>query len=242
MHTLLHQAVAGAWRFDTKKVRDQYRHPIETLEFFGLSPNMTVVELTPGGGWYTEILAPVLRDNGQLIAATANLTGAYVKKLSGNPGVFGKVERMQFSPPDRVKLGEDGSADLDLTFRNLHDWLNDSAAELDSVFRAAFNVLKPGGILGVVEHRARPYRDAVQSSKTLHRIPEGYIISLGLKNGLVLAGVSEINANPNDDETLNVHRLLPELRGANESLKAIGESDRMTLKFVKPLQTPPATR
>jgi predicted methyltransferase len=242
VHMLLQQAVAGAWRSDANKVRDPHRHPIETLEFFGLRPDMTVVELTPGGGWYTEILAPVLRDNGRLIAATANLTGAYAKKLSSNPAVFGKVKLLQFSPPEYVVMGADGSADMVLTFRNLHDWLNHSAADLDGVFQAAFNVLKPGGILGIEEHRARPNMDPEQSSKTLHRIPEDYIIALGLKNGFVLAGVSEINANPNDDESVNVHRLLPELKGGNESLKAIGESDRMTLKFVKPLETPPPTR
>jgi len=231
------QAVVGGWRSDANKARDQYRHPIETLEFFGLRPNMTVVELRPGDGWYTEILAPVLHDNGLLIAATANLNGDYTKKLSGNPKVFGKVKLLQFAPPDHVKMGADGTADMVLTFRNLHDWLNDSAPELDSVFHAAFNVLKPGGVLGIEEHRARPYMDAEQSSKNLHRIPEGYVIALGLKNGFVLADVSEINANPKDDETLNVHRLLPELAGGNESLKPIGESDRMTLKFVKTAQS-----
>jgi predicted methyltransferase len=239
---LMHQAVAGGWRSDANKARDKYRHPSETLEFFGIRTDMTVVELTPGGGWYTEILAPVLRDKGQLIAATANLNGAYTKKLSANPEVFGKVKLLQFAPPEHVKMGADGSVDMVLTFRNLHDWLNDSAAELDSVFQAAFNVLKPGGIFGIEEHRARPYMNAEQSSKDLHRIPEGYVIALGLKNGFVLAGVSEINANSNDDETINVHRLLPELAGSNESLKAIGESDRMTVKFVKPLQTPSAKR
>jgi predicted methyltransferase len=238
----LQQAVAGSWRSEANKARDKYRHPAETLAFFGVRPDMTVVELTPGGGWYTEILAPVLRDKGQLIAATGNLNGDYTKKLSGNPEVFGKVKLLQFAPPEHVKMGADRSADMVLTFRNLHDWLNDSAAELDSVFKAAFNVLKPGGIFGIEEHRARPYTDAEQSSKNLHRIPEGYVIALGLKNGFVLAGISQINANPNDDETLNVHSMLPELAGSNESLKAIGESDRMTLKFVKPLQTPPAGR
>jgi predicted methyltransferase len=242
VHARLQQAVAGGWRSDANKARDQYRHPIETLEFFGLRPNITVVELTPGGGWYTEILAPVLHDHGQLIAATANLNGDYTKKLSGNSEVFGKVKLLQFAPPDHVKMGADGTADMVLTFRNLHDWLNDSAAELDSVFHAAFNVLKPGGIFGIEEHRARPYMDAEQSSKKLHRIPESYVIALGLKNGFVLAGISEINANANDDETVNVHRMLPELAGGDESLKPIGESDRMTLKFVKPTQTPRPTR
>jgi len=238
----LQQAVAGGWRSDANKARDKYRHPSETLEFFGIRPDMTVVELMPGGGWYTEILAPVLRDQGQLIAAAADLNGNYSKKLSANPKVFGKVTLLQFAPPEHVKMGADSSVDMVLTFRNLHDWLNDSAAELDSVFQAAFNVLKPGGVFGIEEHRARPYMNAEQSSKSLHRIPEGYVVALGLKNGFVLAGISEINANPNDDESLNVHRLLPDLAGGNQNLKAIGESDRMTIKFVKPLQTPPVTR
>jgi predicted methyltransferase len=242
VHTLLQQAVAGGWRSDANKARDQYRHPIETLEFFGLRPDMTVVELTPGGGWYTEILALVLRDRGQLIAASGNLNGDYAKKLSGNPAVFGKVKLLEFSPPEHVRMGADGSADMVLTFRNLHDWLNDSELELEAVFQTAFSVLKPGGIFGVEEHRARPYMNAEQSSKMLHRIPESYVIALGLKNGFVLAGISEINANPNDDETVNVHRLLPDLAGGNESLKTIGESDRMTLKFVKPPQAPRPTR
>src|SRR5262245_3284375 len=235
-------AVAGSWRSEANKARDQYRHPVEMLEFFGLKPDMTVVELIPGEGWFTEILAPVLRDRGQLIAAAGNLNGDLTKKLSGNPAVFGKVTLLQFSPPANVRMGPDGSADMVLTFRNLHNWLNNSERELESVFQAAFNVLKPGGVFGIEEHRARPYMDAAQSSKNLHRIPESYVIALGLKSGFVLAGVSQINANPKDDEALNIHQLLPDLSGGNESLRAIGESDRMTLKFVKPSQIPPPTR
>lgn len=234
--TLLHQATAGGWRSDTNKARDQYRHPIETLEFFGLKPDMTVVELAPGGGWYTEILAPVLRDQGQLFAATGSLKGKYAQKLQDNPAVFGKVKLVEFSPPDKLTLGPDGSADMVVTFRNTHDWLNDSPAELDGVFAAAFNVLKAGGVLGIEEHRARPYMDGETSSKSLHRITEDYMINEGLKAGFVLAGISEINANPNDDESVNIHRLMPDLAGNDPALKAIGESDRMTLKFVKPKQ------
>ncbi len=230
----LKQAVAGSWRAEVNKARDQYRHPIETLEFFGLRTDMTVVELTPGGGWYTEILAPVLHNHGQLIAANGDLNGPYTKKLSSNAAVFGNIKLWQFAPPGHVNLGTDGSADMVLTFRNLHDWLNDSAAELDGVFQEVFKVLKPGGVFGVVEHRARPNMDAAQSSKKLHRIPEGYVIALALKNGFVLSGISQINANLKDDESLNVHNLLPQLAGNNQRLKAIGESDRMTLRFVKP--------
>lgn len=234
--TLLHQAVAGSWRSDTNKARDQYRHPIETLEFFGLQPDMTVVELAPGSGWYTEILAPVLRDRGQLFAATGNLKGKYAQKLQDNPAVFGKVKLVEFSPPTKLDLGPEGSADMVVTFRNTHDWLNDSPAELDGVFAAAFKVLKAGGVLGIEEHRARPYMDGETSSKALHRIAEDYMINEGLKAGFVLAGISEINANPKDDGSVNVHRLMPDLADNDQTLKTIGESDRMTLRFVKPKQ------
>jgi predicted methyltransferase len=124
-----------------------------------------------------------------------------------------------------------------LTFRNLHDWLNNDPATLAAVFKAAYQVLKPGGVLGITEHRARPYESAAEASRSLHRIPEDYVIQLGLKTGFELAGVSEINANPRDMETINVHQLPPDLSGPaaeQAKMRAIGESDRMTLKFVKP--------
>jgi len=233
---LLHQAAAGVWRSDAHKARDQYRHPIETLEFFGLTPDMTVVELAPGGGWYTEILAPVLKDHGHLIEAAGKTTGKYADMLQANKAHFGEVKLVEFAPPTKTDLGAPGSADMVLTFRNTHDWLNDSEAELDSVFAAAFKVLKAGGVLGIEEHRARPYMDAQIASNSLHRIPEDYMIEMGLKHGFQLAGASEINANPKDDESVNVHTLLPDLMSNDPKLKAIGESDRMTLKFVKPKQ------
>ena len=233
---LLHQAVAGGWRSDAHKARDQYRHPIETLEFFGLQPGMTVVELAPGGGWYTEILAPVLKDQGHLIEATSKITGKFADILQANKANFGEVHLVEFSPPAKTDLGAPGSADMVLTFRNTHDWLNDSEAELDSVFEAAFKVLKVGGVLGIEEHRARPYMDAQIASNSLHRIPEDYMISMAMKHGFVLAGASEINANPKDDESVNIHQLMPDLMGNDPKLKEIGESDRMTLKFVKPKQ------
>jgi len=228
----LQQAAAGSWRSDAHKARDQYRHPIQTLEFFGLQPDMTVVELAPGGGWYTEILAPVLKDHGHLVEATGKTTGKFADMLQANKARFGEVKLVEFSPPGKTELGAPGSADMVLTFRNTHDWLNDSEAELDSVFDAAFKVLKAGGVLGIEEHRARPYSDARQSSSELHRIPEDYMINMAMKHGFVLAGASEINANPKDDESINIHNLLPD--GTDPKLKAIGESDRMTLKFVKP--------
>lgn len=243
----LHRAVAGAWRSAAHKARDRYRHPVQTLEFFGLKPDMTVVELEPGAGWYTEILAPVLREHGQLVEAAPPLdakkpfmrrmAATFADKLKSDPSVYGKVRLVAFDPPAQVSLGADGSADMVLTFRNAHDWLNEGPQVLAKVFEAAYRVLKPGGVFGAVEHRARPYANAIESSRALHRIPEDYLISLGLETGFRLAGVSEINANPKDDETVNVHRLPPDLSGPkseHSKMRAIGESDRMTLRFVKP--------
>ena len=237
--TLLNEAVSGTWRSDANKARDQYRHPVETLEFFGIKPDMTVVELAPGGGWYTEILAPFLYAHGQLIE-TGKPGSKFAAKLKADPKVFGHVTKViPFSPPSQVNLGTPGSVDMVLTFRNTHDWMNKSPEALAAAFKAAYDVLKPGGVFGVVEHRAKPFGNAVESAKKLHRLPEDYLIELGLKTGFRLAGVSEINRNPKDPEDINVHSLLPDLgwgdtAAQKEQYKKIGESDRMTLKFVKP--------
>lgn len=234
---MLKEAVAGNWRSDANKVRDPYRHPVQTLEFFGIKPDMTVVELAPAGGWYTEILAPFLYAHGHLIEAVQP-GSKFVAKAKADPKVFGHISKfVTFSPPDQVNLGAGGSADMVLTFRNTHDWLNRSPEVLAAAFKAAYTVLKPGGVFGVVEHRAKPFADAAESSRMLHRIPEDYLIELGLKTGFRLAGTSEINRNPKDPEDVNVHRLPPNLSGPESEhakMKAIGESDRMTLKFVKP--------
>jgi len=239
--TLLKETLAGSWRSDANKARDKYRHPVETLTFFGIRPDMTVIELDPGGGWYTGILAPFLYQSGHLIEAASpprKGPGKFEQMLKADPKVYGHVAKViPFSPPQQVNLGPDNSADIVLTFRNAHDWLNDSPATLDAVFKAAFKVLKPGGVLGFTDHRAKPFSDAVQSSKALHRIPEDYMIEVGLRNGFRLDGASEINANPNDPEDINIHRLPPDLSGPDNEhakMQAIGESDRMTLKFVKP--------
>ncbi|WP_199096299.1 class I SAM-dependent methyltransferase [Dyella sp. ASV21] len=234
----LQQAVAGSWRSDANKARDTYRHPIETLQFFGIQPGMTVIELSPGGGWYTEILAPYLAAHGQLIEAAPPKAEKFNAKLKANPDVFGHIAKIiPFAPPDAVQLGPAHSADMVLTFRNTHDWLIHSPDTLDAVFKAAFDVLKPGGILGIEEHRAKPFGDPRVTAGALHRISEDYMIATAMKAGFQLAGVSQINANPNDPEDINVHRLPPDLAGPDDEhakMKAIGESDRMTLKFVKP--------
>jgi predicted methyltransferase len=227
--------VNGDWRSAAHKARDQYRHPVETLEFFGLKPDMTVIELQPGGGWYTEILAPVLYAHGHLLEASGP---KFADRIKANPAVFGHIGPIiPFDPPKQVQLGAANSADMVLTFRNTHDWLNDSPDTLAAVFKAVFAVLKPGGVFGIEEHRAKPFATATESSPALHRIPEDYMITAALQAGFRLAGASEINANPKDPEDINVHSLPPDLAGPaaeHAKMQAIGESDRMTLKFVKP--------
>ncbi|HEU5397815.1 MAG TPA: hypothetical protein VFV77_00930, partial [Gammaproteobacteria bacterium] len=146
----LNQALQGSWREPANAARDKYRHPKETLEFFGLKPDMTVVQLWPGTGWYTEILAPVLKDHGQLVDAPVPARGEsesgntvrYLAKLKADPAVYGKVKVVDFSPPAKMDLGPVGSADMVLTFRNLHNW--QGRGQLDNVFQAAFKVLKHG--------------------------------------------------------------------------------------------------
>ena len=155
----LEQAVNGDHRSIKNKARDQYRHPVETLKFFGFSPEMTIVEITPGGGWYTEILAPALKGKGKLYGAHYPDTGEdnyysnsrkrLEKKLASNV-VFSEVVLTDFVPRKQSELAPQGSADLVLTFRNLHNWKD---AGVEQVFKDAFNALKPGGVLGVVEHR-----------------------------------------------------------------------------------------
>jgi predicted methyltransferase len=234
----LQQAVSGHWRSAANQARDQYRHPVETLQFFGIKPDMTVIELAPGGGWYTEILAPFLSAHGHLIEAAPPKATKFAAMLKADPAVYGHIASIiPFAPPAQVNLGAANSADMVLTFRNTHDWLNNNPATLDAVFKAAFDVLKPGGVFGLTEHRAKPFADGVDSSKALHRMPEDYLIALALKTGFRLDDVSEINANPKDPEDINVHHLPPDLAGPESEhaqMKAIGESDRMTLRFVKP--------
>ncbi len=232
---LLQKAVAGDWRSPAHKARDPYRHPVETLQFFGLKANMTVIELQPGGGWFTEILAPVLHDHGHLLEASGP---KFAEKIKANPAVFGRIGPLiPFDPPKQVRLGANNSVDMVVSFRNAHDWMMDSPATADAVFKAVFDVLKHGGVFGFEEHRAKPFADANESATALHRFPEDYIIAMALKTGFRIAGVSEINANPKDPQDVNVHRLLPDLSGPDsehEAMKAIGESDRMTMRFVKP--------
>ena len=243
----LKAAIAGSARTPANALRDGARHPYETLTFFGIKPGMTVVELSPGAGWYTEILAPYLREHGKLIAAGSDPQGSegarrsaarFQQKLDTNPAAFDKVEIGAFSPPSTYRIAPKGTADMVLTFRNIHNWIPVGEDGLKVLFGQIYDSLKPGGVFGVVEHRlpANKPQDATASSGYLH---EAYVIRLAENAGFRLAGKSEINANPKDtaDHQGGVWALPPTY--ANKDVdrakyEAIGESDRMTLKFVKP--------
>jgi predicted methyltransferase len=240
--TKLRAAIASSARPAAEVARDKWRHPAETLEFFGLRDDMTVVELWPGGGWYTAILAPLLAAKGKLVVTNTDPNGAgesakaYAARLAGNPSDFGKVEVKLINPPTDVSLGPDGTADAVLTFRNFHNWVRDGIA--DKVLAASFRVLKAGGIFGVEEHRAKPDADPSKVGVTGY-VPEAMVIDLAQKAGFRLEGRSEINANPNDtkDYPKGVWTLPPVLRLGDQDrakYEAIGESDRMTLRFRKP--------
>lgn len=226
--------------------RNVYRHPAETLAFFGLEDDMTVIEALPGELWYTEILAPVLRDKGKLIAAGFDMNAKgivdyqrkaqelLVGRIANEPAIFGKVGIATLSPPDGIDLGAPGSADMVVTFRSTHGWLNGGVA--DQVYKAFFDVLKSGGVLGIEQHRAGPKTNREAFSGY---VPEETVIAIAEKAGFVLEARSEINANPKDtaDHSAGVWTLPPTLRLGDQDRDkylAIGESDRMTLKFRKP--------
>ena len=212
--------------------RDIYRHPYETLTFFNIQPDMTVVELNPGGGWYTEILANYIHYPGTLIAAQGSYyMDSFKKKMDSDP-MFGRVEIVSLNS----NLAEPNSVDAIVTFRNLHNWLG---PQLDSIFKSSMVALKPGGIFGVVEHRANP-GTSLKAMKSSGYVTEAHAIEVALNNGFELVAKSEINANPEDtkDHPKGVWTLPPRLRldeVDREKYESIGESDRMTLLFRKPL-------
>ena len=240
----LKEIIAGDHRSEENKARDKYRNPAETLTFFGIEPDMTVVEIYPGRGWYTEILAPYLKDSGTFYVAEQPGEPSYEaarrslealnQKLKDAPELYSKVQRTKLSKDDGI--APPGSADLVVTFRNVHSWMG-SGTE-DEAFAAMFKALKPGGVLGVVQHRGDP--NVPQDPKAgKGYVNEAYVIELVKKAGFELAEKSEINANPKDtkDYAKGVWTLPPSFRLGDEDREkysAIGESDRMTLKFVKP--------
>ncbi|AVQ00080.1 methyltransferase [Ahniella affigens] len=246
----LDSVLAGKHRTEANQARDQYRHPKETLAFFGIKPDMHVIEITPGGGWYTEVLGPWLKGQGSLTAAVVDpasassdgakkyytkSNGDFAAKLAADPEHYSDVKTVSFKM-GAASFGDPGSADAVLTFRNVHNW---TAAKADAdMFNAFFNVLKAGGVLGVVEHRAASGTSAEASAKSGY-IAQDYVVKLATDAGFVLEAESEINANPKDtkDHPNGVWTLPPNFAMGDkdhDKYAAIGESDRMTLRFRKP--------
>jgi len=238
-------AVAAPTRTATNVARDKYRKPAETLTFFGIKPSDNVVEIWPGGGWYTEILAPYLRDKGQLtvVAPPGKPGEAIAKKLDADPQTYGKVARANFP----TVLGGAGiapnSVDAVVTFRNVHNWRMgsysaDKADYAEAAFRDLFAMLKPGGVLGIEDHRL-PESDSASRETSSGYLKVSTVRALAEKAGFRFVGSSEVNANPRDtkDYPKGVWTLPPtyaEKDVDRARYAAIGESDRMTLKFVKP--------
>ena len=244
----LDNAVAGGWRSPDNRKRDPHRHPRETLAFFGVAPDHTVIEITPGGGWYAEILAPYLRDAGQYIGAVVDpatlpagkgrdyqlkaRTGME-EKFAAAPAQFDRARVVGYDPA-KPMFGAPASADVVLTFRNVHNWR--MAGQAEGMFKGFFAVLKPGGTLGVVEHRAA--RDLPADDKSGY-VGQAQVIAMAQAAGFQLEARSEVNANARDtkDHPNGVWTLPPVGRhDAADAAKyqAIGESDRMTLRFRKP--------
>ena len=244
----LDAAISGPQRSDRNRARDVYRHPKETLQFFGVTSSQTVLEIAPGGGWYTEILAPYLHDHGKLYEAQYDSPDAtslaeeqagrasFARKLAATPAVYSNVVVGTLRAGQFSGFPADGSVDEVLTFRNIHNWIKDG--QIDANLRAFYAALKPGGILGVEEHRAAPGTSLQQTIDSGY-VTEAYVIEHARAAGFELAGQSEVNSNPRDTKNYphGVWSLPPTYEGHDvdrAKYAAIGESDRMTLRFVKP--------
>ena len=244
-HDALAKAVAGAHRAEANKGRDEARHPKETLEFFGFDQNQVVIEISPGSGWYTEILAPAMRGHGKLVAAhfpadspseyAQRVRSEFLAMLAAKPAVYDQVEVIGYTFGAENALGAPGSADLVVSFRNMHGFYR--GGNLEKFFADAHAVLKDGGTLGVVAHRAPAGADP-EAAKESGYLPQDWLVAQAEAAGFRLAASAEINANPRDtaDHPGGVWALPPTFRHGEEDrakYEAIGESDRMTLRFVK---------
>jgi predicted methyltransferase len=248
----LDTALAGTNRSAANKARDRYRHPKQTLEFFGFRPDMTVVEIWPGGGWYTEILAPALRERGKLYVAQYGSKPPFpyqqremdtlAAKMRASPDLYRSVTPTALNFfTNELTIAPPGTADLVVTFRNVHNWFQEgygpeNAAAL--AFKAMFEALKPGGVLGVVDHRWPDPATEDPRARSGY-ISERRVVEYAEAAGFRLVDGSDVNDNPRDthDHPEGVWTLPPDLaRGERDREKylAIGESDRFTLKFVKP--------
>ena len=243
---LIDEVLTGDHRDANFIKRDKYRHPKETLEFFGVTPEKSIVEITPGYGWYAEILAPLLRENGNYIYASYKLNDdinpffvkvekAFIDKMQRHPNVYDKLNWVHFEA-NNPQLTPDGPVDVVVTFRNVHNWAQ--AGTTKSMFEGFYKALKPGGVLGLVEHRALRGTSLENQIKSGY-MTEDFIIQMAESVGFRLDAKSEINANPKDtkDHAGGVWNLLPNLRNIvdedKDKMIKIGESDRMTLRFVK---------
>lgn len=243
----IRDAVGSTSRSISNIMRDAHRNPQATLEFFGIREDHTVVEIWPGQGWYTEVLAPLLHDEGKLIAAHFpqesdveffQKTRADYERMLQRRDVYDVVEMATLDYDPGNPIAEPGTADRVVTFRNVHNWLAVGMDETRTVFAKMFDVLKPGGMMGLVEHRARPGVELQEMIDTGY-VSEDLITELALEAGFELVSRSAVNQNPQDmrDHPHGVWSLPPTLRGGNENrihLMGVGESDRMTLLFVKP--------
>jgi predicted methyltransferase len=241
----LQTVLAGAHRTPANVQRDRYRNPVQTLGFFGVRPNHVVVEIWPGGGWYTEILAPYLKQGGGTYYAVAGAQGLtrINEWRTAKPELYGDIKTAAFPVWEAGEVRvPDGTADVVLTFRNVHNFRMgyqrpDKQDYTVEAFRQAHRMLKPGGVLGVVDHRLPENADA-ERERSSGYIKQSTVIRAAQEAGFRLAGSSEINANPRDtaDWPQGVWTLPPVLRLGDQDRErylAIGESDRMTLKFVK---------
>ncbi len=247
-------AVAGDWRSDTVKARDEWRNPVETLEFFEVDADETVAEIWPGGGWYTEILGPYLKEGGGKFIAVgfdpersefaANAMARYSESYVSKPETFGDITVTAYTS-ETPPFAEPNSIDTILTFRNVHNWM--AGGHEAKFFGEAYDALKPGGILGVVEHRLPSTEEQDPQARSGY-VHEDYVKTLAANAGFEFVAASEINANPADtaDHPFGVWTLPPVSRTEPREGEApedfdpatyleIGESDRMTLKFVKPV-------
>lgn len=238
------KAVADPARKAENRARDRYRHPAETLSFFGLKPDMTVVEILPGGGWYSDILAPYLAEQGHYVAAVppGKDSDRFQALITADPDRLGKAQIVGFAAGQPTEFAPAGTADMILTFRNIHNLLGSADQPGDGnapqAFADWFRALKPGGVLGIVEHRLPETMDSARE-KTSGYVKRSTVIRLAMAAGFQFAGASEVNANPRDDHDhpKGVWTLPPTYDLGDEDhakYQAIGESDRMTLKFVKP--------
>lgn len=246
IRTELKPVLAGDHRSEANRARDVFRHPLATLTWLGVEPQMTVVEIWPGGGWYSEILAPYLREQGKYYAAGFETDSdipfyrinarKLAEKFAAQPQLYDRVITTELRPPNKISIAPAGSADRVLTFRNVHNWMKADYA--NEVFTAMYQALKPGGVLGVIEHRGDPNKP--QDPKALSGyVTEAAVIAMAEEAGFEFVASAEINANPADnrEHPAGVWTLPPSLRLKEVDLakyQAIGESDRMTLKFRKP--------